>query len=256
MFGRLKSLFGGEAKGPPSAETVARRAAALHMVITFAMVRSSGDAQPEEGVKLVALAKAAGNWNAFTPWERAFLTEASAAASQQNLVQASWRVEALGVLLWSLQRIPWLPAPDEQFTHDIAEKLPANAGDFFKTASLRPREELEKQRELAELWHWRSRTRQLVEKGEPFPAMPPNPGGPEFRSYDDIVRFTSKAAKEKGDFAEIIEEDFPARGKAYRNLTADEWSEVSSITMERHFALNWLCGHAPGNRWDETPTST
>jgi len=26
--------------------------------------------------------------------------------------------------------------------------------------------------------------------------------------------------------------------------------------MERHKALNWLCGFAPGNRWDETPTDT
>jgi hypothetical protein len=256
MFGRLKSLFGGETKGPPSAESVARRAAALHMVITFAMVRASGEAQPEEGLKLMALARAGGNANAFSPWEREFLTEASAAANQQNLVQASWRVEALGVLLWSLHRIPWLPAPDEQFTHDIADKIPADADGFFKTASLRPREQLEKQRELAELWHWRSRTRQLIEKGEPFPTMPPNPGGPEFKSYDDIVRFTAKAGKESGTFAEIVDEDFLARGKAYRNLTAEEWSEVGSITVERHFALNWLCGYAPGNRWDETPTGT
>jgi hypothetical protein len=31
---------------------------------------------------------------------------------------------------------------------------------------------------------------------------------------------------------------------------------VGSITEERHFALNWLCGYAPDNDWDATPTPT
>ena len=41
-----------------------------------------------------------------------------------------------------------------------------------------------------------------------------------------------------------------------RDLTEEEWREVTSIAAERHFALNWLCGYAPGNRWDATPTET
>ena len=53
-----------------------------------------------------------------------------------------------------------------------------------------------------------------------------------------------------------IHDDFPAKGKAYRDLTADEWSEVRSVCAERHYALNWLCGYAPGNDWDHTPTET
>jgi hypothetical protein len=61
--------------------------------------------------------------------------------------------------------------------------------------------------------------------------------------------------KEEGRF-EVIDEDFAVHGKAYRDLSPEEWSEVRSITLERHFALNWLCGYAPNNRWDETPTDT
>jgi hypothetical protein len=53
-----------------------------------------------------------------------------------------------------------------------------------------------------------------------------------------------------------IEEDFPAKGKAYRELSAEEWSEVRSVTFERHIALNWLCGYSLGNEWDHTPTET
>lgn len=255
MFDRLKSLFSSEPKGPPNPQAVARRAAVLQLVLAFASARASGQAQPEEGVKLRHVAKSSGLWDSFSPWERAFLCDAAVAGDQHNIVQASWRNEAYGVLLWSLKRIPWLPAYDEQF-RSIEDKVPSETDEFIAGAALRDRAELERQRDMAELWHWRSRTRQLIERSEPFPDMPANPGGPQFKCYDDIVRFTAKAAKEKGDFTEIIEEDFPARGKAYRDMTADEWSEVGSITVERHFALNWLCGMAPGNRWDETPTET
>jgi hypothetical protein len=31
---------------------------------------------------------------------------------------------------------------------------------------------------------------------------------------------------------------------------------VKSVAVERHFTLNWLCGYAPGNEWDDTPTGT
>ena len=45
-------------------------------------------------------------------------------------------------------------------------------------------------------------------------------------------------------------------GKAYCDLSAEEWANVTSISTERHFALNWVSGLAPQNRWDETPTAT
>ena len=120
------------------------------------------------------------------------------------------------------------------------------------SAGLRPPEELEAARSIAEMWHWRSRTRQLLEEGRPFPPMP----GLPFTSWDSVVRFTAPRAAERGSIPTPIDEDFPAFGRAYRDLTADEWSQAHSIALERHRALNWLCGRAPGNRWDETPTDT
>jgi hypothetical protein len=77
-----------------------------------------------------------------------------------------------------------------------------------------------------------------------------------FISYDDVVRFSAKTAHEKGTLSEIIDEDFVFLGKAFRELNEDEYETAKSIIMERHFALNWLCGMAPANRWDETPTDT
>lgn len=43
-------------------------------------------------------------------------------------------------------------------------------------------------------------------------------------------------------------------GRPYAEMDPDQWDIVRSITMERHFALNWLCGYPPDNDWDQTPT--
>lgn len=53
-----------------------------------------------------------------------------------------------------------------------------------------------------------------------------------------------------------LDNDFPAFGKPYEQLTCDEWSLIRNITEQRHKALNWVCGLAPGNNYDETPTNT
>jgi hypothetical protein len=37
-------------------------------------------------------------------------------------------------------------------------------------------------------------------------------------------------------------------------LSDDEYSYCRSLAVERHKALNWLCGYA--ERWDKVPTDT
>jgi hypothetical protein len=251
MFEQFKSLFK-KPEGPPSSQDAAARAVVLKMVITYGMVRTFSKVGADEGVKLYQIARQIGVHNAFSPKEKIFLNDANAGNNQQCLTNASWRLEALGTILWALKLIPWLPPYDEQFDGKVMGKIPGNSeiAEFILTTSLRPIDELNKARNRAELWHWRSRTRELIEEKRPFPAEIP-----QFKSYDEIVRFSAKAANEK-DSLEIIDEDFAAIGKAYRDLTDEEWSSIRSIAFERHFALNWLCGYAPDNRWDETPTDT
>jgi hypothetical protein len=130
-----------------------------------------------------------------------------------------------------------------------------NVADFTRSAHLREHAKISRERATAELWHWRSRTRQLIEEGREFP-QDEGMKAAGFSSYDDIVRFSARKAAEEGTIPSCVAEDFPARTKAYRDLSPNEWNEVNSITVERHYALNWLCGYAPGNRWDETPTDT
>jgi hypothetical protein len=95
----------------------------------------------------------------------------------------------------------------------------------------------------------------LQEENRPFePGEALQKAG--IHTYADVVRVTAETAAKEGDIAASIGEDFPVCGKPYRDLNPDEWSRVRSISVERHFTLNWLCGYAVGNDWDRSPTHT
>jgi hypothetical protein len=191
-----------------------------------------------------------------TPSERELLSYSSANMPSQWHANSIWRSESVAVLMWALGMINQLAHYDTQPDTELLNQIPYQGiPDFIEHAKLRPSTDISKMRDVAELWHWRSRTRQLVELGHEFKADPDSIAA-GIRSFDDIVRRSAEWAARDGVIPPPINGDFPVKGKAYRDLTDEEWSEVRSITMERHFALNWLCGYAPGNRWDETPTDT
>lgn len=196
-----------------------------------------------------------GLWDHVSPNEREFAANTITSMSFDQQVNASWRMEAVQVLMWALGLIRQLPAYDTMAGHDLLKMVPSDFPKFIASARLRNEAVIDDARDLAELWHWRSRTRQLIEEARAFPADAKMKAA-GFHSFDDIVRFTARKSSERGRIPACIDDDFPAKGKAYRKLTSQEWSEVRSIRFERHFALNWLCGFAPGNEWDETPTGT
>ncbi len=166
-----------------------------------------------------------------------------------------WRIEALQVLAWAVGLVAGLPPYDTPANHDLLEVIPSEALEgFVKSVRLLPSVEIDRARDLAELWHWRSRTRQLIEEGR---ALDPDPKmrAAGFETFDDVVRFTARLCKEEGRI-ETIDEDFAVHKKAYRDLSSEEWTDIRSITVERHLAFNWLCGCAPDNQWDDTPLDT
>jgi HAMP domain-containing protein len=171
-------------------------------------------------------------------------------------IAASWRTEALQTLLWAVGIVPeMLPYDVPAGETPLKQFLGADLDRALAVSQLRPTDQLERARSTAELWHWRARTRQLIDRGETFPQSPQTAKA-GIRTFDDVVRVTAKLAVEHGTIPTQIDSDFPICGKAYRDASSDEFSLAHSITMERHFALNWLCGFAPGGRWDETPTDT
>lgn len=203
-----------------------------------------------QNAQLIQRLRQAQLWNAMDRKEQDFMEANPAEIRHQALVDASWLPDSMVCLLWALGLISELLPYHQQANPELTNKLPAEAADaLMKKANLRPGPEIEKQRDVAELWHWRSRMRQLQESGTKHQL-------PHGMTLERIVQMASAKAAADGAIPSPIGNDFPAFGKAYRDMAAEEYSQATSIAQERHRALNWLCGYAPGNRWSETPTDT
>jgi hypothetical protein len=243
----------------PERREVAFRALCLSAVVIrgeFEMVaRMCEDAGvPPEG--LDERVEALSNWlrtegadQHLSEVERGLLSRPLGRWEEQAVIDASWRKDSLGALLWAVSVLDALPAYDTEFPDNIHTERVGwlrPASEFLSHVKVRPAEEIGHARNIAELWHWRARTRQLQEQGYKAPE--------DFGSFDEIVKIAARLAHENDDIPPPIDDDFPAFGKAYRDLSEEEYSRANSIAMERHYALNWLCGYAEG--WDEVPTDT
>ena len=208
------------------------------------------DAARNQNAQQIEKLRHNGLWNAMDAGERKFMQAGPEDVTQKDRIDASWRTESIVCLLWALGYISEVLPYDELANPESTNRLPTEPVELLlKKATLRARESIEKQRDLAELWHWRSRTRQLQESGHNFKF-------PDGMTIENILRRTSAKAATNGDIPTPIGDDFPAFGKAYRELNKEEYTQATSIAVERHHALNWLCGLAPNNRWAETPTDT
>lgn len=156
------------------------------------------------------------------------------------VVDAVWRGEALGTLLWALQ-LAELPPYDRPFDAGQVAALPLDGAD------LRDGETIELERDSARLWHWRARTTGLQAEGKL--ELPER-----YATFDQLIAATAMRGYEQGVLPPPIRGDFGAYGKVYRHLAPEEHAEAHSIALERHHALNWLCG--AGENWDDVPLDT
>ncbi|MBX4205883.1 DUF4272 domain-containing protein [Candidatus Microgenomates bacterium] len=165
----------------------------------------------------------------------------------QERLNGTWRKESTGILLWALGFINKIPPYDIEFDKKIKDKLPLlkPTESFRKEAKLRSRQEITKARDSAQHWHWRSRTTQIMNDG----IKPPNN-----LTFQEIIKASVELGYKEDWNPKPIDNDFPAFGKAYKDLKVEEYSIVTSIAMERHFALNWLMGYS--SDWDEMSTPT
>jgi hypothetical protein len=180
------SWFRKKEAGPTSAASVAKRGLVLRHVAVYALMTPPLDLfaatyeswpdndrteyQREAGIRrdeYWSRLKIFGLDGELSPWERSFAKATMASMTSRQQVDASWRVEAIQVLMWALGLLPSLPPHDEPADHDILKDFPpVEPSHFIKTAALRPRDEIKEGRDRVELWHWRSRTRQLQESGD------------------------------------------------------------------------------------------
>jgi len=156
------------------------------------------------------------------------------------VVDAVWRGESLGALLWTLGLVELSPY-DEPFDHAALVDAP------LEDAELRDAEEIEHELETARLWHWRARTMLLQQNGSV--ELPER-----WESFDQLVAATAMRGFEQGLLPAPLRGDFRAYGKIYRHLTEDQHADALSIALERHHALAWAAGY--GESWDDVPLDT
>ena len=266
IFSFIRQIFGSRVQGEPTAAEVVKRLFILKHLIAYVASLPLHE-MLQQAVKNDSVAdelrirqwqelKDAGLWESMSRKEKAYAQTPVNKLTKQQIADASWRMEAAMVLMWVLNIIEETPYYDTEADTDLLKKIPSTyTPEFATSAVLRSRDEISKARDVAESWHWRSRTRQLVEEGMEFPTDE-RFAAAGLHTFGDVVRLSAVEGHKIDNWPEPIDGDFPVMGKAYRDLDDDEWSTVRSITMERHFALNWLSGYAPNNNWDETPTET
>ena len=171
---------------------------------------------------------------------QAALARLPAEGHDAAVVDAVWRGEALGTLLWALQ-LAELPAYDQPFAAPVVAALDPGDGE------LRDGEDIELERDSARLWHWRARTTDLQAAGKL--ELPPR-----YATFDQLIAATAMRGYEQGVLPAPLRGDFRAYGKVYRHLAPEQHAEAHSIALERHHALNWLCG--AGTTWDDVPLDT
>ena len=157
-----------------------------------------------------------------------------------EVVDAVWRGEALGTLLWALQ-LAELPPYDRPFDPDDV----AEAG--LDDARLREPGEIALEQESARLWHWRARTAEV--QADPGVELPER-----YASFDQLIAATAMRGFEQGLLPAPMRGDFRAYDRVYRHLTPEQQDEAHSVAVERHHALNWLAGL--GSSWDDVPLDT
>jgi Domain of unknown function (DUF4272) len=187
-----------------------------------------------------------------SPKEQFLMARPAGEWSEREFLNASWRREALTVLLWGLRIVDPLPKADQQL--DLIDLLHAAwllkaTSDFRKTAGLCAAETAGRVRDDAEFWLWRVRTTQL--QNSPESLTDPRTST---EKLDAIISHAAETGERQGLFKRIGG-DFPCFGKPFRDLEEKEWSLIHSICTERLYGLNWLCD-VDGLQWDDVETST
>ncbi len=242
---------------PPTQEDAVHRVAALGVHLWRAQLELHSGRGTSEKTEIESRFREVSEWMGregidamLSPSESALADLDLGSWSQSQVFENVWRFEALSALLWSLNLLEPMPSYLELVDgHALLQKTPLHSGvaRISSAADLRASDEIETQQEAAMFWHWRTRTEMFKRQG-----MSPPPG----ETYGATIARAVADAHSTGLVANVKDGDVEVDGLAYGELAQEAWGPIASLSVERHFALNWLCGYAPGNAWDETPTDT
>ena len=136
---------------PRTADAVARRCVVLYAVV------AAGNRQGRAG--LVEWLRGEGLFGDVSPLEMEFL--AGGEPNEQQMINASWRTEALGMLLWSLGKVEAADIGNVPVLRAALPELYGATGEFVAGAALRDEVEILTFYEAIYQAHWAVRDARL-----------------------------------------------------------------------------------------------
>lgn len=138
------------------AKDIARRALALFSTVGLALGAPRDDVMP--------WLRAENIWDELSPRELAFVSAQE--APEKERIDASWKSEALIVLLWALGKIDNLPAPNAQCDTSLFQNLlppyaDVSVAEFISSAARRPDSVLLNMADELMNFHWEARDAKL-----------------------------------------------------------------------------------------------
>jgi hypothetical protein len=190
-----------------------------------------------------------GLWERLSSEEKALMERPTGEWTNQERLNAGWRIESAGAIAWALSLLP-MPPYDKSFRPghvlDVVPERGQPTEAWIRQARLRREHEILEQRELAESWLWRYRTEQNLRNPNGY-------GPPPGRTFAQIIARSAKHHQDEGWFL-MIDGDYPAFGRSYAKLGPREFEIAGSIALERLHALNWICDEEED--WDQVLCDT
>lgn len=229
---------------PPSRERVIVRALSLAAISNRALMEQDSKKRS---------AREAWQWNLnwvekvgigdeLEPDEWSLLQRPLGKAQSQDVVDATWRLEGLGVLAWAIQQFKLPPYDELVVPLQLLDSVHyGDAGALSKlrdSAELRSRDELDEFLHQMFAYHWRVRNFGLDRK--PM----------DFRKFAETAWFGPLDI----GFARFANSDLALEKWPIFKAPANLLERASSIASERHLAINWLSGYS--KVYSETDTST
>ncbi|MBI3861213.1 MAG: DUF4272 domain-containing protein [Planctomycetia bacterium] len=230
---------------PPDAARVARRAMVLAAVSNRGLIeheRENFDKPDEIREQMLKWIEGTGLADELEPEEWKALQRPVGTLDPQSAVNAVWRLEGLGILLWALER--YLPPPYDVLVtpgelFDAVSLGNAEAARaLIESAELRPEKEISAMSTHLLMVHWRLRDYSLRPVAMDFVAFSKKSWIGEF----DLTGF------------QIEKNDLALGDKPIAEADPDLVNSCQSSAMERHLAINWLSGYS--KIYSETDTGT
>ena len=162
----------------------------------------------------------------------------------ESTIEASWQGEALVALAWAIgvgDMPPVNAISDPRPVIDVVPRPWDGIQDWLSDPAIVSESEVIRQRELAEIWHWRVTTEVLRRSRSAVDSQ----------DYEEAIRDVAGEALDAGLVTTLRDDDLSVHGQSVKELSGDDIEELVAVTGQRLHALNWLCGF--GNSWDDVP---